>query len=392
MQISRLRYFFKNLICSNKKVILKFIPLDNLNNKYCGLKTTISKNDNVYTALPRRLNENKDDIQLIRFPIKIFQLKNLLFIPNASYFLNPKYKTLYYEKWHDKSNPIVIYSTSILLEHYKDLAKVRKLPIKKLTDDEVIFLGGTFTFNYYHFLIEILSKTQFLTEIPNHKNKTIILDQVISNIPSMLEIASFFLKDYNIKYLDDNTCYQADKIWHITSPNYTIPNIKNGELYKASYTKISFDSINYLRETAFSNFNINNVSIKKINNLFIRRKSKNRVYNEEEIFTIATRYGFESIFFEDLNIHEQIFLFNQADYIISPSGAAWTNLVFAKNGGKGLTWLSNEFSEFSCYSTIASIVNFKLLFCNHEPNTVDPHGDYYLDPKIFLEHLNALLQ
>ncbi|WP_241507615.1 glycosyltransferase 61 family protein [Chryseobacterium piscium] len=106
---------------------------------------------------------------------------------------------------------------------------------------------------------------------------------------------------------------------------------------------------------------------------------------------MAKDFGFEEVFFEELNIHEQIFLMNNADYIIGPSGAAWTNILFAKPNAKGLTWLSTVWGDFSIYSTMAKHMKFDLFFYIYPQVSEDFHEDYRLNPEIFSEQIQKLL-
>ncbi|ASW75720.1 hypothetical protein IQ37_01470 [Chryseobacterium piperi] len=391
-QLSSLRkkYYFKSFFRKAKRLVTDFIPLESLPSEYFTDRIEVQEKKEVEIFLPRTFLNPQKSIKTPLNTIEILGLKDLYCIPNSTYFLDIKKEKIFYEKWHDDDRIHYVYNTSNLLQHAITLAKVKNHK-SIYYDSEAIFLGGTFTFNYYHFFTEILSKTEFFSYIPEAKNKLIVVDEGIQNIENLKELLSFFVKDYKVLFLNNENYYHFKKLWHITSPNYTIPNILPSEKYEAGFTKFSKKSLQYLRNTCFENLDINRVEIKPIKKIFISRKSKFRKYNEEEIFEEAKKFGFEEVFFEELNIHEQIFLINKADYIIGPSGAAWTNILFVNPNAKGLIWLSSVWGDFSVFSTLAKEMQFDLYFYIYPQTSEDFHENYHLDIETFSNQLNQLL-
>jgi len=387
----RKKYYIKSFFRKAKRLVTDFIPLNLITPENYYKRETIIDSEKIKIFLPKTFSGQQVSIETQINPVEILALKNVLCIPNSTYFLDIKKQKIFYEKWHDDSRIHYVYNTQSLIQHSITLAKVKNY--KTITyKEEAVFLGGIFTFNYYHFITEILSKTEFFKNIPNVEEKIIVVDEDVEKIQNLKELLLFFLKDYKILFLNHDYYYRFEKLWHITSPNYTIPNIIPGEKYEASFSKLSKHSLEYLRKKCFEGFNYNKINIKPIKKIFISRKSKFRKYNEQEIFNIAKNYDFEEVFFEDLNIHEQIYLVNQADYIIGPSGAAWTNILFTKPKAKGLIWLSSVWGDFSIYSTMAKHMEFDLYFYIFPKISEDFHEDYTLNPEKFSDELKKLLQ
>ncbi len=59
-----------------------------------------------------------------------------------------------------------------------------------------------------------------------------------------------------------------------------------------------------------------------------------RIRNEEALMELLAALGFVSYSLEDLSIQEQATLFKNAEVIVGPHGAGWTNLIFCKPGTK----------------------------------------------------------
>lgn len=386
----RKKYYVKSFFRKAKRLVTDFIPLQSITPEYCSQRKIVRASEEIETFLPKNFSKPETSIKTKINAVEIFELKNVFCIPNSTYFLDLKKEKIFFEKWHDDDRTHYLYNTTNLLQHSVTLAKVKNY--KNLTfNEEAIFLGGTFTFNYYHFFTEILSKIEFFNYIPDTKNKIIVVSKEVEKIENLKELLFFFLKDYKIMFLENDHYYHFKKIWHITSPTYTIPNVLPGEKFESGFSKHSKESLKYLRQVSFENIDYLRINIKPVKKVFISRKSKFRKYNEEEIVELAKNYGFQEVFFEELNIHEQIFLVNNADYIIGPSGAAWTNLLFTKPGAKGLTWLSSVWGDFAIYSTMAKHMNFDLYFYIYSQTSDDFHEDYWLDPNTFSNQLEKLL-
>lgn len=69
--------------------------------------------------------------------------------------------------------------------------------------------------------------------------------------------------------------------------------------------------------------------------LFISRKdaASRRITNEDEIFALAARYGFERVFPEKLSFSDQMALFAETEAVAGALGAGLTNSVFMPAGG-----------------------------------------------------------
>lgn len=387
----RRKYYIKSFFRKAKRLVTDFLPLDAIPAEYCTERIKVKEKHEGDLYLPKTFGSPQVSVKTPKNEVEIYALQNVLCIPDSTYFLDIKKQKIFYERWHDDDRIIYVYNTVNLMQHSITLAKVKNHK-NVYYDEEAIFLGGTFTFNYYHFLIDILSKIEFFKHIPDAQNKLIVVDSDVEKVENLKELLMFFLKDYKIIFLNhDKNYYQFKKLWHITSINYAVPNIMPGEKYDAQFAKISKESLQYLRKTCFEGLDMEKVRVEPVKKIFIARKSKFRKYNEEEILDISKKYGFEAVFFEDLNIHEQIYMVNNAEYIIGPSGAAWTNLIFANPGAKGLSWYSAIWGDFPIFSTLAAEMKFDLNFYIYPQDDEGFHEDYRLDPEIFNSYLKQLL-
>lgn len=384
------KYSIVSLFSKTKTIVLNFLPLEKITSANLEQEIIVDQDENLACFLPKNIGYEPKSASTIRTSLKAYLLKNVFVTGNSTLFMTEDKALGYYEKLHDDNRNIYIYNTKSILAHSETLMRINHHPEVPI-DEECIFLAGTFSFNYYHFLLEILAKIEYFKSIPNQKNLSIILNITSKENANLATLVDFFLKEYKKKYVDDFHYYKFKKLWFINTPNPTIPNIYEGELFEANFTKLSPKSIKYLRDVCLSNFDESQVRITTVSKIFMVRKSKFRKYNEEKLLIIAKTYDFEAVYFEDLNIHEQIFLMQNADYVVGASGAAWTNLLFSKPESKGLTWLGTVWGDFSAFATLAELVKFDLNYIRNQSKSNHFHEDYEIDASAFEEHLKTLL-
>ena len=82
-----------------------------------------------------------------------------------------------------------------------------------------------------------------------------------------------------------------------------------------------------------------------------------RVRNEPELVTFLERHGFAKVHLEDLDVLEQILLFEQAEFIVSPHGAGLTNILFCRPGTKLLEIFPDRGLHSSAFMRMATLLD-----------------------------------
>jgi capsular polysaccharide biosynthesis protein len=239
-----------------------------------------------------------------------------------------------------------------------------------------IAITGSSDTNYYHWILEVLSKLQYIRLLPkNYSDYPILISEKAQQIPSIKKLLDLFTIENEIIWLKSSQQYCIDQLIYITPPNYIAPNLALGEKYDATNCYISTNSIRYLKKIALSHQKqeSNTSSGKRI---FLARKHFIRSYNQNDVIALLAHYDFDAVYLEDLSFLEQVDLMQQAEHIIGPTGAAWTNLIFANSGIKALTWIPKEAGDFSGYSSLAHHIDIQLDFITYYAGTQDTRGMY----------------
>lgn len=387
-KIKKIKYDLKFLLFKRTKQIGFFRNIEEI--KFLN-KIQISENQLSTSFAPKCINNTIlfQDVLLNNITAYKIQKARILLNTNAVY--TPVDNTLYCEMWHDKDDALYLdYTSKNIFRH--DLNQVRFS--HKLADDVIvkgIFLGCTFVTNYYHFLLELVSRVAYLAHIPNAKNYPILISDKVLEIESFKSIINIFFNDYKIKYLNDSLIYEIKEVWYLTSPNSNLPNIKYGNKFEIRHTKLRVESVQFLRNKCFDYIINSNKNVKTYSKIFIKRKSDIRGYNQDEISNCASKYGFHSVYFEELSFEEQVKIMQHADYVIGATGAAWTNLIFAKEQAKGLIWMGSNWGNVSMFSTIAKMVNFDLNYFIFDSLSLDYHEKFAIDLDLFENNLKLLL-
>lgn len=282
------------------------------------------------------------------------------------------------------------YSGGFVRKHNAQFALTRfNRPQQQLGN--VLFLGGNGCFNYYHWMIEIIPKIFYLNQEVLAKYQ---IDHILCEV-SAQQMASFKVLlqlvldhvgiDLPIVYVTTQKEIKLKKMLYINSFNNVVFN--SYDIVSAQkYTHLQPAILLQLRTLLLAKLDQRDFAIPKI--FLARRPSQARLYNQDAVFQLFEKYGFKSVYLDEYTLEQQISLFSQADFIVGPSGAAWSNLLFCKTGCQAISWLPEQLKDFSVFSTLAHIMQCDLRFvitCT-VADTQDIHSNY----EVYLPALEAL--
>lgn len=236
------------------------------------------------------------------------------------------------------------------------------------TFKKAILLGGDGAFNWYHYVIECMSKAYLTRFLPDaFRDYPIIVPDEALRIQSFADILKALVPEREILTIGRGTTHVQNLI--------VIDEISQGpfNLYPGLWPVISDyshheDTLNSfateLRKVFFSSL----APEKKSRRIFLVRPDVRRNYNQEELLKIAKRYGFLPISPETLSLQEQVRVFSEASHIVGASGAAWTNMVLARKSFRGLTWILPHYREFCSYSMLAHLFGHDLRYLTAQPD------------------------
>ncbi len=246
--------------------------------------------------------------------------------------------------------------------------------------DKGIFLGGNFPNNWYHWIIEILSKIISIKQESFYDKYPLLVPGIINDLPNHKKLLLNFTNNREIIYLNSKFSYRVTDLIYPEAPCIAPPSFKVVEYREHHLDYHTCETIMRCYKSELDELSIDsNLSFNKI---FLARKLSRTNYNQDEIISFLENIGFKSVYTEDLTLDQQISIFRNANMIVGPTGAAWANLIFCKNKPRAIIWVPELLDDASTYSNLAIISNVNLLYVNFKTrarswNDFIKHDEYY---------------
>ncbi len=380
---SRYNWFARALSCLSALKI-QYQKIEFLDEQYSWVVKKISSCEFVEIMPPRFHGSGsyREGIKVVSPDVVLYQLNNVEVRGDSSNFLKKDCAVI--ERVQSVPIEKCRYNTGSVIAHDGVTAIVcLSKPVKKI--EKAIFLAGNGSWNYYHWLIEILPKIKYFMEAGVLCNECTII------VPWQVNIHKSFLDTLNMALgeIKCNVIVTPKSAKLLVSSLYIVNTASNVVFNPAriaiepGFFVFRTDAIDYLRKLFIScvDTSVEYSSNKYYKRIFLaRRVGAIRSYNQNEVINVFRDNGFMVIYPEELNLEEQIAAFQHADFIAGPSGAAWANIIFAKRGTKAISWLSESVAGFSVFSSLANYVGVDMKFVlAKSKDNIEVHSNYIVD-------------
>jgi len=284
-----------------------------------------------------------------------------------------------------------IESTGGSLSYYDVRCCVGGKPTQQI--EKGIAVTGNGSFNWYHFMIEILPSAFLSARLPPELDDFPLLVpeecETIASFRDALEAVNKFRK---VIVLRSTQNYQVRNLV-IIDPVVVSPFNMNKNVWPIVDDYRQHEVI--LRDyfAAMRN-SLGGIASEGMDRIFIVRSNRNRSYNEASLVDMAIGRGFKAVAPEKLTLREQARLISSCGMMIGASGSAWVNMMFRSHPLVGLSWLIPQYKGFCTYSNLARIMGHDLSFIEAVPKgKIDCSGDafiaeYRVDQKRFADLLD----
>jgi len=309
----------------------------------------------------------------------IAELHNVHIIGHAGYVITEDGHVLddeFEEQHADKSNFLSNLKHRTLIQYKESQGNAANaevmaiVPKKTLKIDRCVLLTARGASNYFHWLIEVIPKLHLLDEHGKYKNMPLVIE---ANMPKQhYELLKNIIGNKRKILL-------ADIDTHYIVKHAVIPSRLSSLVFdyqpdcRIEYDDFRFNpiAIQYLRKRLLKGDASNNKR-----RLYLTRKgSKIRsLVNEQEIEDLFKQYGFEIVYPGKLNFNEQLGLFSSAEIIAGPSGAAFSNIVFAPKNCKVMLFTQHGENTHVIYHALANAAGLEM-FYKIEGKIIEDSGD-----------------
>lgn len=364
--------YFKKIIYNYRyKPYSQIVPIKDITD--CSdqkVEKLINKN-NSKTYLPKFIDTQEQYVEVSTPEISLYQFNNAYIDINSSSILHKEALVTYRTKGER-------FNEGFVIAHNDNDAKVNTKNIVEL--EEGFFLGGNGSWNWFHFLIEIMPKITVFKE----KYSTIIfVNEIILRTPSMIKILEWFIHNkFTVQYLSPGKTYYVNKLYHVNDFNH----IQFNRFDKLIETEGTFYNTEVTHH--FSNTILEKLAIKKNDHdkLFLYRKNTHRIAeNQDQIVEYLKSFGFIPICLEELDIEEQVGYFQHAKFIIGISGAAWTNMIFCRNNPKAICFVPDNAKNSAVFSNLAKMFDVDLYEQLYSNDGLHTNCDFIINFEMFVE-------
>ena len=349
--IFRIQLYFLNRLERTTKGIFKIKKISDLK----PLKNILKENQ-YHSKTQKNLEVKVPDLN-------IYQLNNVIIHSRSSAII--KGKNIYYESINNNER----FNEGLIIAHTK---KNILIDIKNVEEtEEGFFLGGNGSFNWYHWMMEILPKMMYFKEVPIN---TILVDESCKSIPSMMASLKVFTENLEVKviHLDRNKLYKVKKLFHINEVNKLIYNELNSSIKETPLFYYRKESLLQFREIfTKNNFSTENAAEK----IYLQRKNTHRIAeNETEIWDLLQNKNFEAVDLTNCTLSQQICIFGNAKIIVGTTGAAFTNLLFCKPNSYVIIFMPDNYKNYNFYQELGVMLDLKIKYLYYE-NGSDRHDN-----------------
>ena len=253
-----------------------------------------------------------------------------------------------------------------------------------------IFLGGSWSKNWYHWTIEILSRVELIESLPEtFKNYPLIVPQQCVESKNHFDFLKLIFKNRVFKGVDSTAA--VEKLIYVDSPAISTPKLIDDSRVDRLATGLFRTDVlkdyryRIIKELEKSNNIYTDIHPKRI---FLARKQNSRTFNQNEVINSLSKYSFKAVYLEELTVMEQLKLLQNVDFIIGSTGAAWANILFSK-ARSAIIWMPEFVKGWPIFSTLAKTAEVDMTYLRF-PTVAKNWVDFMLSNEEYEINLDVL--
>jgi hypothetical protein len=217
----------------------------------------------------------------------------------------------------------ISHNKKYIVESFHNFNRFERSNFTKINDSKVKVMKGNYCSiihldwgrnNHFHILIECIPRLFTLLNMTNKKMKLILHNDIERKYENL--IRDLLDDRFEIVYIHKNEIWKPEIFYFPSFINQACSGFLPQEV------------IDFLRKTYKKSDNSKIVKGKKI---YVSRKNtaSRRIINEKSLIKILEENGFEIVDTTQLEMANQIELFNSASIVIAPHGAGLSNIMFS---------------------------------------------------------------
>ena len=239
------------------------------------------------------------------------------------------------------------------------------------TIERGILVAGPASHNYYHWLLEFLTRFRAIEAVPDLADWPLLVDRAMVGVPQLVEALDTLVGAKRERIVLERL--EAVRVGRVAvaSPGAWLPlDLKNGLMLEPGDSIVDPDAIDYLRErlmpAELDPSGRRSPGRRGTRRLHLARIRVGRLQNAAEVRPVLGRYGIDDVLPETLSFAEQVRLFADTDLIVAETGAALTNLIFAPRTAR-IVVLGADRWDLTLFSQLAGALGQELVYVAGSP-------------------------
>ena len=255
--------------------------------------------------------------------------------------------------------------------------------------EEAVLLSCGHDVNYFHWLVECLPKLLLMDSLDEFRDVPLLIpDGLPQSMMTALERVN--VNNRPLVFVKVGASCLVERLIVPSALSRIVDRYEGNPVFNVDIV-LSHKWLAKLSECLKGNPNRTKKTWRKM--YLARRKGIRALENRDEIELMMLDQGFEVVELEGASLDFQIELFSQASVVVTPTGAALTNMLFCQPGTKVIIFMSNhDVTNYYFWTNLGDILNLDVeivvgqrLF--HRTNYYSVHDDYVVDPQLILEAL-----
>jgi Capsular polysaccharide biosynthesis protein len=258
----------------------------------------------------------------------------------------------------------------------KFLATNYALRRRRKIDREALWITDYWSTGYFHWLTDVLTRLFVVRE--RVRDPWLVLPGKYES----LEVVKSSLKAFGVESVEFIGPDEFVEFRSLVMPSHTAPS--------GNFKVEAIRGVRDVLLSAYGDAGDNNERIY----ISRARAPKRQIINEAEVTSVLRRFGFETIYAEELSFAKQVQVCSRSRYIVSNHGAGLTNMLFMQDGGSVLELRHEADCINNCYFTLSSALDFNYFYqtCAAKDPAADPHvAHLVVDPEQLEKNLTLLL-
>jgi hypothetical protein len=271
----------------------------------------------------------------------------------------------------------------------------RRPATAEATVPEAVLLGGRCGVNYFHFLIEYVTKGYIVERIAELDGLPLIVPDDL--YPQELELLEIVFPGRALVRHRRGTRIDVAKL-HVPSTMTYVPDCPKTPFWQVS--AVNHDSLAWLRDRVLAAIAIP-AGTPRNRKIFLARFQGRNIENAEAVTEIFRASGFEIVDTAKMTFAEQVVTFATASHIAGPVGAAFSNLIFCAPEAKILGIVSPFAVQMSLFKSLSDFAGaryyalpgthpqFRAGMDVRRPPLHVSHGSFSVDPTYLSDALKV---